>query len=90
MVARTYLMGFNMGDLQMPTHDEMKKGAWVCVLNDNSTFTGLDGCWIAMTDQEQVEALDEGEDVEDVCHGPRYDMQKLLEWAIDHGAFDGE
>jgi hypothetical protein len=69
------------------TRDEMKKEAWVVVLNDNDTYTGLTGCWIAMTDQDQVEALDEGADVEDVP-GPHYDLQALLEWAIDGGYFD--
>jgi hypothetical protein len=69
------------------THDEMKREAWVTVLNDDTTYTGLDGCWIAMTDQDQVKALDAGEDVEEVCH-ERYDMQALLEWAIDKGYFD--
>jgi cell wall assembly regulator SMI1 len=60
------------------TREEMKKGPWVAVLNDNDTYTGLTGCWIAMTDQDQVKALDEGAGVEDVS-GPHYDMQALLE-----------
>ena len=40
-----------------------------------------------MTDQDQVRALDEGSDVQDVP-GRHYDMQALLEWAIDGGYFD--
>jgi hypothetical protein len=30
----------------------------VCVLNDSHTFTELTGCWIALTDEAQVKALD--------------------------------
>jgi hypothetical protein len=71
------------------TKEEMKKGPWVAVLNDNDTYTGLTGCWIAMTDQDQVKALDEGAGVEDVS-GPHYDMQALLELAIDRGYFGQE
>lgn len=70
------------------THEEMKKAAWVSVLNDNDTYTGLDGCWIALTSPEIVTALDDDDmPVEDVPQ-PHYGLQALLEWAIDHGYFD--
>jgi hypothetical protein len=69
------------------TRDEMKRSAWVMVLNDGDTYTGLDGCWFAMTSDSEVDALNAGEDVTDLP-GPHYSMQRLLEWAIAHGYFD--
>jgi hypothetical protein len=71
----------------MATRDELQESAWVVVLNDNDTYTGMDGRWIAMTDQDQVTALHEGESINDVCP-VRYDMQKILTFAIEHGYFD--
>jgi len=69
------------------TNDELKKSAWVCVLNDDDTYAGLDGCWIALTDEAQVEKLDEGEHVSEVP-GPHFSLQLLLEWAISNGYFE--
>jgi hypothetical protein len=69
------------------TRDEMKLEAWVCVLNDNETFTGLDGCWIAMTPADCVADLDDGGAAEDVPQ-PHYSLKSLLEFAIDQGYFD--
>jgi hypothetical protein len=71
------------------TRDDLKREAWIVVLNDNHLFTGLTGCWIALTDQDQVKALDEGAHFYDVIEDDQnWDMQNLLEWAIDHGYFD--
>jgi hypothetical protein len=39
------------------TREEMKKGAWIAVLADNDTFTGIDGCWFAYTSVDQVDLL---------------------------------
>jgi hypothetical protein len=70
--------------------DELRKIAWVCVLSDGSTYTGLDGCWIARTTPEQVKRLDAGDPVNDLPEYQRYSLQTVLEWAIDHGGFDEE
>ena len=70
------------------TNEEMKKGAWICVLNDGETYTGLDGCWFASTPQDELELLDEGEHEAKDVPGPHYSLQALLWWAIDHGYFD--
>jgi hypothetical protein len=61
--------------------------AWVCVLTDDQTYTGLDGCWIMPTTQEQVEQLNDDEPVAGL-DSPQFTLQKLLDWAIDAGFFD--
>jgi hypothetical protein len=72
------------------TRDEMKQAAWVMVLNGDDTWTGLDGCWFALTTSAEVEALDEDDmEINDLPPETiRYSMVQLLEWAIDHGYFD--
>lgn len=72
------------------TKQEMLASAWVCVLADSETYTGLDGCWIAVTSQEVVEALDEGHISLTELSGGRYDLQSLLEFGLEHGYFDHE
>ena len=69
------------------TRDELKRAAWVCVLNDNDTYTGLDGCWFAVTPDDCVADLDDGASVEDVPL-PHHSLQALFKFAIDHGYFD--
>lgn len=69
------------------THDELRKAAWVCVLNDSNDYTGLDGCWIALTTPGQVESLDDGE-LDVSALRPQFGLQSLLEFAIDAGYFD--
>jgi hypothetical protein len=71
------------------TREEMKKAAYIMVLGDDDTFTGLDGCWFAYTSPDQVAELDEDGDLDAIEIKP-CDMQELLEWAIDHGYFDGK
>ena len=72
------------------TKDELKKSAWLSVLNDDDTFTGFDGCWIAPTRPEVVEGLNNGE--YNVGDAPltRHSLRDLLEWAIDRGYFEGK
>lgn len=67
--------------------EALKRIAWVSVLNSDDTFTGLDGCWIAPTTGEEVDALDEGKiDVGDLPH--RFPLNDLLMLAIEAGIFD--
>jgi hypothetical protein len=54
------------------THDEMKRSAWVMVIADSSTFTGLGGCWFAMTTDEEVEGLDSGDQLLSDLTSPHY------------------
>ena len=70
------------------THEEMKKAAWVSVLNDDRHIHRVEWMRIALTSPEIVTALDDDDmPVEDVPQ-PHYGLQALLEWAIDHGYFD--
>lgn len=69
------------------TRDELKNSAWVMVLADGDTYSGLDGCTLVPTTPDQVEALDAGESVDEVVP-QRASMQALIEWAIDQGYFD--
>jgi hypothetical protein len=65
----------------------LKQSAWVTVLNDDDTFTGLDGSWIAPANGEQGQALDDGEFA--LSDLPvRFGLHDLLVWAIDNGCFD--
>jgi hypothetical protein len=83
------LFGIETGSSQRDqTNEDLKTAAWVSVLNDDDTFTGLDGCWIAPTLPEVVEALNEGEYEVNEAPVTRYSLQDLLDWAIDHGYFD--
>jgi hypothetical protein len=66
--------------------DELKTSAWIVVLSDDDTYTGLDGCWIATTTPDQVK---EGNESGEIPEGlKRIPMQDLLIWAIDNGYFD--
>jgi hypothetical protein len=62
--------------------------AWVCVLNDDQIYTGLDGCWIMPTTKEQVKQLDEDGEPVARLDSPQFTLQKLLDWTIDAGFFD--
>jgi hypothetical protein len=62
----------------------LKDTLWICVLNDDSTYTGLSGCWIAPTPDEDIEALDDGAEPGDLKMY-RYSIEHLLNWPIDHG-----
>jgi hypothetical protein len=83
-------------DMNMPTvsattkevRASFRETAWVSVLNDNETYTGLDGCWIAPTPPDVVEKLNEGDEVDDIPLS-RFDLEDLIQWAIDNGYFDG-
>jgi hypothetical protein len=72
------------------TKGQLRATAWLSVLNDDDTFTGLNGCWIAPTSPEVVEAMDNGEYDVDEAPITRYSLRDLLEWAIDHGYFVGK
>jgi hypothetical protein len=76
------------GRPEVATRDEMKRSSWVMVLNDDDTFTGLDGCWFAATPPSIVRQLDEGQIAVREVPGRHFEMQPLLEWAIDQGYFD--
>jgi hypothetical protein len=67
--------------------EQMKNSAWICVLNDNDTWTGLDGSWIAITEEGQQEALYNDERVCDLDL-TKYSLRTLIDWAIDAGYFD--
>jgi hypothetical protein len=67
--------------------DRLKREAWLMVLGGGD-YTGLDGCWFALTTQQEVQKLDNGEISAGEVSKPHYSMQALLEWAIDHGYFD--
>jgi hypothetical protein len=69
--------------------EALKRSAWVSVLNDNDTYTGLDGCWIALTSEEKVTALDDDSlSVDDLPQERRFSLNDLLMLAIDAGIFD--
>ena len=70
------------------TRDEMKVQGWVCVLNDGHTFTGLEGCWIATTDESTVASLDADEVSVGEVPGPHWLLDDLVMWAITEGYFD--
>jgi hypothetical protein len=95
-MRRVIKMGQELLDIEAVSHpsdmtkDELKKTAWVNVLNDDDTFTGLDGCWIAPTPPEVVEGLNNGEYEVDEAPLTRYSLGDLLDWAIDHGYFNGK
>lgn len=67
--------------------EQMKNSAWICVLNDNDSWTGLDGSWIAITEEEQQEALYNDERVCDLDL-TKFSLRTLVDWAIDAGYFD--
>jgi hypothetical protein len=75
----------------MTDQAEMKKLKWIIVIARDTWVADLGGSWIAVFDEETEEALD-------ICSDkpgrnvvtPRYDLRQLLEWAIDHGYFEGE
>lgn len=76
-------------DDRIERREALKKTAWVTVLNDNDTFTGLDGCWVAPTNAKQVEALDAEEiEVDDLPEERRFSLNDLLMRAINSGMFD--
>ena len=65
----------------------LKRIAWVTVLNDGDTFTGLDGCYIAPTTDKEVKALDDDTiAVDDLPH--QFSLHRLLGLAIEAGIFD--
>ena len=69
--------------------EALKKSSWVTVLNDGDTYTGLDGCHIALTSDEQVEGLDADKfSVDDLPAWQRFSLNELLMLAIDLGIFD--
>ena len=64
--------------------EALKKSGWVTVLNDGDTYTGLDGCHIALTSDEQVEGLDADKfSVDDLPAWQRFSLNELLMLAID-------
>ncbi len=68
---------------------DLKKSEWICVLNDDETYTGLNGSWIAPIPDDLTE---QREDIEN-GYAPKvvpvyFDMRKMLEFAINHGYFD--
>jgi hypothetical protein len=71
------------------TRTELHEIDWIAVLNDDETYTGLVGCWIATTTPSIVEELNEGA-------GPnqlelvRFNLDHLVQWAIDKGYFDDD
>ena len=58
-------------DDRIERREALKNSAWVTVLTDSDTTDGLDGCWIAPTNEEQVKALDPGETVDDLIPAQR-------------------
>jgi hypothetical protein len=71
-------MSQELSDMEtVMTKDELKETAWVNVLNDDDTFTSLDGCWIAPTPPEVVEGLDNGEYDVDEAPLTRYSLGDL-------------
>lgn len=71
----------------MEVRASLRATSWVSVLDDDETYTGLGGCWIAPTPPDVIEALDEGDGVDDMQLS-RFDLSDLVEWAIDRGYFD--
>jgi hypothetical protein len=72
----------------MMTRQQMLESAWICVLDDGETYTGLDGCWIAMTTDQEAKDLDDGGSADDLQD--RFSLQALLEFAVSQGYFDKE
>ena len=69
------------------TDAKLKDSTWVCVLNNNETYSEPDGCWIAPTPPDVVQLLDQGDEPDEHCPD-KWSLQALLEWAIDQGYFD--
>jgi hypothetical protein len=66
----------------MPKDHQLRDAHWITVLNDNETFGGLDGCWIATVPEDaEFEEVDE-------LDLTRFSVRELLDWAIDHGFFE--
>lgn len=64
---------------------ELKNSQWIVVLNDDDSFTGLDGCWIAPVADDAL--VLHGGAAHTVPAETRWDLRGLLDFAIDHGYF---
>jgi hypothetical protein len=71
------------------TRTELHEIDWIAVLNDDETYTGLVGCWIATTTPSIVEELNEGADPNQL-ELVRFNLDHLVQWAIDKGYFDDD
>jgi hypothetical protein len=67
---------------------QLRAADWITVLNDDETYTSLEGCWIAVTTPEVSQKLDDGDDPNDIPELVRWDLDALVQCAIDHGYFD--
>jgi hypothetical protein len=66
---------------------ELKQSEWVAVLNDDETYSGLDGAWIALSPSGDADR-DTDVAVRQIPEDARTDLSGLVMWAINHGYFD--
>jgi hypothetical protein len=63
----------------------------ICVLSDDSTFTMLHGCWIAVTTPAMDQKYEEGYDPDDVVPAAdRYSLAALVNWAYENRYFSDD
>jgi hypothetical protein len=65
---------------------ELRQREWVVVLNDDETYSGLRGSWIAFSPPDTDDDHDEA--VKEISQDSRLDLWEIIKFAIKHGYMD--